>query len=177
MIFALLLQSAALFAVFDAEVKRAGMEPYRPLLAAQIRQESAWDCNARSRFAAGCAQFTPPTWGQYSVEVRPSCAGIPPTDPACAFRAQSLYMGRLLRSYRLSATLRDREAFALAAYNGGAGWIKREKRKCRQDPRCNPGRWWRNVADKCIRAPWACKENREYPDRIFRFESMFREGK
>ena len=175
MILALLLfQSAALLFIFDTEIKRAGMEQYRPLLAAQIRQESAWNCEAKSRFAAGCAQFTPPTWEQYSLEVRPSCKDIPPTDPACSFRAQSLYMGRLLRSYRASATSRDRSAFALAAYNGGSGWIAREKRRCKQDPRCDPLRWWGHVADKCIRASWACKENREYPDRIFRFKPMFR---
>lgn len=116
MVVLFLLQTAGLLSVFDAEVERAGLTQHRPLLGAQIQLESAWDCEAQSRYASGCAQFTGPTWGQYSVEVSPSCEGVPPTDPACAFRAQALYMKRLLNLYRMSATPRDQEALALAAY-------------------------------------------------------------
>ena len=170
MIPGLLFQTAVLLSAFDAEVERAGLAPYRTLLAAQIQQESAWNCEARSRYAAGCAQFTMPTWKQYSVEVTPSCEGVPPTDPSCAFRVQSLYMKRLLNSYRTSATQRDQEAFALAAYNGGSGWIRREKRKCKQGSRCSPNRWFDNVEDHCVRRGSACRENREYPVRIFHLQ-------
>ena len=174
MIFMLVLQTAGLLSLFDAEVERAGLTQHRSLLAAQIQQESAWNCEARSRYAAGCAQFTQPTWEQYSVEVRPSCEGVPPTDPSCAFRAQALYMKRLLNSYRMSASQREQEAFALAAYNGGGGWIRREKRKCKQDSRCSPSRWFDNVEDHCVRSDRACTENRGYPLRIIRLESSYR---
>ena len=147
MVFLFLLQTAGLLSVFDAAVDRAGLTPYRALLAAQIQQASGWDSEAQSRSAAGCAQFTAPTGGQYSVEVTPSCEGVPPTDAPCAFRVQSLYMKRLLNSYRMSATPRDQAALALAAYNGGSGWIRREKRKCKQDPRCSPSRWFGHVEE------------------------------
>ncbi len=174
MVLLFLLQTAGLIAVFDAEVERAGMTQHRSLLAAQVQQESAWDCEARSRYAAGCAQFTSPTWGQYSVEVRPSCEGVPRTDPACSFRAQSLYMKRLLNLYRMSASPREQEALALAAYNGGPGWIRREKRRCKQDSRCSPNRWFGHVEDHCLRSEWACRENREYPVRNSRLEPNYR---
>ena len=173
MILLFLLQTAGLLSIFDAEVERAGLTEHRALLAAQIEQESAWNCEARSRYAAGCAQFTQPTWAQYSVEVRPTCEGVPPTDPACAFRAQALYMKRLLHSHRMSATQREQEAFALASYNGGGGWIRREKRKCKQDPRCATNRWFDNVEVHCIRSDRACTENRAYPVRIIRLESNY----
>lgn len=173
MVLAFLLQAASLISVFDAEVERAGMTQHRPMLAAQIEQESNWNCEARSRNAAGCAQFTSPTWEQYSVEVRPSCEGVPPTDPPCAFRAQSLYMKRLLNRYRMSASPRDQKALALAAYNGGTGWIRREKRRCKRDSRCSPDRWFGHVEDHCIRSKRACRENREYPVRINRLESSY----
>ena len=169
---AFLLQSAFLLSLFNGEVERAGMERYQSLLAAQVEQESGWDCNARSRHAAGCAQFTPATWAQYSIEVRPSCEGVPPTDPPCAFRAQALYMGRLLRAYRSSATNREQEAFALAAYNGGSGWIRREKRKCKQSPRCSPSRWFEHVEEHCVRSRAACRVNREYPVRVLRLAEV-----
>ena len=90
MILLFLFQTAGLLSVFDTEVERAGLTEHRSLLAAQIEQESAWNCEARSRYAAGCAQFTQPTWAQYSVEVRPTCEGVPPTDPACAFQGAGL---------------------------------------------------------------------------------------
>ena len=174
MVLLLLLQTPGLLSMFDAEVERAGMMQYRSLLAAQIQHESGWDCEARSRYASGCAQFTAPTWDQYSVEVTPSCEGVPPTDPPCSFRAQSLYMKRLLNSYRMSATSRDQEAFALASYNGGAGWIRREKRRCKKEPRCSPNRWFGHVEDHCIRSELACSESRRYPVRIARSESRYR---
>ncbi|MCY4121582.1 MAG: transglycosylase SLT domain-containing protein [Acidobacteria bacterium] len=174
MVVLFLLQTAGLLSVFDAEVDRAGLTQHRVLLAAQIQQESAWDCEAQSRSAAGCAQFTAPTWGQFSVEVRPSCEGVPRTDPSCAFRVQSHYMKRLLNSYRMSATPQDQAALALAAYNGGSGWIRREKRKCKQDPRCTPNRWFGHVEEHCIRADWACRINREYPVRIMELEAGYR---
>jgi len=174
MAFMILLQTVGLMAVFDTEVERAGLTRHRSLLAAQIELESAWDCEARSRHAAGCAQFTEPTWAQYSVEVRPSCDGMPRTDPECAFRAQSLYMKRLLHLYRMSASRREQEALALAAYNGGSGWIRREKRRCKRDSRCSPNRWFGHVEDHCLRSEWACRVNRDYPVRISRLEPKYR---
>lgn len=172
---AVLLQTSALLSIFDTEITRAQVPQYRSLFAAQIQQESAWRPNAESPYAQGLTQFTPPTRGDIYPQTRPSCEFASPYDPACSVRAQILYMTRFIKNYAWAATMRDRQAFALAAYNGGGGkWFKMERRKCRQDSRCSPSRWWGNVADKCVRATWACKENREYPDRIFRYEPRYR---
>ena len=138
----------------------------RPRFAAQIAVESNWQPQARSRYAAGLAQFTPPTWSDIAPLTRPSCAGVPETDPACSVRAQLLYMRRLLARYRVSASDAYRWAFAWAAYNGGPGWISREKARCRRTPSCRPERWWGQVERHCLRAAWACRENRAYPRKI-----------
>ena len=162
---------AALFAIFLAEVAAAGMQDRQPILAGQIQQESAWNTEAISytKCCFGVAQFSTPTWGQYSKEVTPSCAGVEPFDAACSFRAQALFMKRNFRAYRHAATDRDQIAFALAVYNGGGGNLRKEVRSCEKDPRCDTTRWYEHVADKCMRAAWACTENREYPDRIARY--------
>ena len=74
-------------------------------------------------------------------------------------------MRRLLHRYRLT---RARWPFAWAAYNGGPGWIGREHARCRRQPGCDPRQWYGHVERHCIRARWACEENRAYPRKIER---------
>ena len=155
-----------LWQVLVTEVERAGVPTWTEELAAQITVESAWQPQARSPYAVGLTQFTPATWQAVAPTTDPPCAGVAPTEPACAIRAQIVYMRRLLARYRTAATVDDRWAFAWAAYNGGPGWIAREQRRCRQRPTCDPARWWRHVERHCLRASWACRENRAYPGRI-----------
>ena len=152
--------------VFQTEVARAGLETFEARFAAQIAVESNWQPQARSRYAPWLAQFTPPTWSDIAPLTRPSCAGVPETDPACSVRAQLLYMRRLLARYRVSASDAYRWAFAWAAYNGGPGWISREKARCRRTPSCRPARWWGQVERHCLRPASACRENRAYPRKI-----------
>ena len=167
----LLMQSPPqeLLTIFNAEMKRAVVVcEARVYYISQIWTESAWRPEARSRFAAGLAQFTPPTWGDIAPRTAPSCAGVPETDPACSIRAQVVYMRVLRRPF---VGLDDAWAFAQAGYNGGAGWIRRERRICAALPFCDPRRWWGHVEEQCHpdRADWACEENREYPRRIRRW--------
>ena len=164
----ILIASSVLLSIFATEVERAGVVDWAGRLAAQIQVESAWRPEARSKYAAGLAQFTPATWSDIAPYTDPSCAGEPETDPACSIRSQIVYMRRLLARYRFSATAAERWAFAWAAYNGGPGWISREKARCKRKPDCNPSRWWRNVERHCLRARWACGENRAYPVKIVR---------
>lgn len=49
----------------------------------------------------------------------------------------------------------------LSAYNGGLGWVNRDKRLVP-----NPEAWFCGVETKSNRADWAFKENRNYPRRI-----------
>ena len=158
--------------IFEAELDRSNLDRFAPQLAAQVQVESAWRPEARSKYAAGLAQFTPPTWGDVAPATVPSCADQPETDPACSLRAQHLYMRQLMRLFGDSPA-RDRWAFTWASYNGGYGWIRREKYRCSLAVGCDPRRWWGHVARHCIRADWACTENRAYPDKILRAMPAF----
>ena len=160
--------TAALLAVFYGELAGAGLplDPFESRFRAQIQVESAWRPEARSKYAARLAQFTPATWSDIAPYTDPSCAGTPETDPACSIRSQIVYMRRLLIRYSDSATPEDQWAFASAAYNGGPGWISREKARCAAAPDCEPRRWWGHVELHCLRAAWACRENRAYPQKI-----------
>ena len=133
---------------------------------AQVHQESHWKADARSVYASGLAQFTPATAADYSVllpaEVRATCPGKAgcPTDPNWALHALSLYDYNLHRRHVWAETADDRWRLALAAYNGGAGWIIRERAKA------NNSRRWADIVNACLRRADFCKENREYPVRI-----------
>jgi soluble lytic murein transglycosylase-like protein len=133
---------------------------------AQVHQESAWKADARSVYASGLAQFTPATAADYSrllpAEVQATCphkTGCP-TDPNWALHALSLYDYNLHHRLDWAETPDDRWRLALAAYNGGAGWIIRERAKANNSAR------WSDIADACMRRADFCKENREYPVRI-----------
>jgi soluble lytic murein transglycosylase-like protein len=130
---------------------------------AQVHQESRWKATAKSKFAEGLAQFTPATAADYSLllpaEVRAECpsrAGCP-TSPNWALHALSLYDFNLHRRHAWAETADDRWRLALAAYNGGAGWIIKERAKA------NNSRRWADIVAACLRKAEFCKENREYP--------------
>jgi len=133
----------------------------RDWIAAQVQVESSWRPDARSRYASGLAQFTAAAWQDWSPRTDPSCAGEQPTDPACAVRAQLQYMGPLLRACPPAHT-------AWRAYNGGPGWIRRERRACANVPGCDP-RQPLHLERMCRavgRSAAACRENLAYPRRI-----------
>jgi soluble lytic murein transglycosylase-like protein len=130
---------------------------------AQVHQESKWDSLAKSAYASGLAQFTPPTAADYSkllpAEVREKCpskAGCP-TNPNWALNALSLYDYNLHKMHVWAETSDDRWRLALAAYNGGAGWIMKERKKANGSGR------WLDIANACMRKEEFCKENRHYP--------------
>lgn len=131
---------------------------------AQAHQESAWKRTAKSPYAYCLAQFTPPTAGDIYPAVGCTVDDLFSFDADCSLKAQREYMRRLLNSYDGETTNPYR--FAWAAYNGGAGWIRKERAKCARENGCNPRRWYRHVEKQCIRAEWACRENRAYVVRI-----------
>jgi hypothetical protein len=135
---------------------------------AQVHQESAWRANARSRFAAGLTQFTPGTARgmQASSRLRALCAdaGGCPLDPAWALRAMVAYDRSIWENQKLEFYPgRELMAAALVGYNGGEGWVRRERAACRAVAGCDPGRWFAHVEAHCLRAAWACEESRHYP--------------
>jgi soluble lytic murein transglycosylase-like protein len=129
----------------------------------QVHQESRWKSTARSKFASGLAQFTPATAADFArilpAEVQAKCpdkAGCP-TDPNWALNALSLFDYNLHHGYAWAATSDDRWRLTLAAYNGGGGWIIKERKKANNSPR------WVDIADACMRSAASCKENHDYP--------------
>lgn len=94
-----------------------------PALAAQIKQESGWNPNARSGAgAAGLAQFVPGTWASYARDVDGN-GQASPYDPADAIDAQARYMCDLVAMFRgrYSGSLLD---LAWAGYNAGPGNVQ-----------------------------------------------------
>lgn len=136
--------------------------------AGQIHQESRWRHDARSPYADGLAQFTPDTarWiaGAYPGEL----AAGDPFNPVWAVRALVRYDRHLWERAPAAAPPCDRMAFALAGYNGGAGWIARDRAQARAAG-ADPDRWWGGVERfNAGRAAWAFRENRDYPRLILR---------
>lgn len=141
----------------------------------QVHQESRFRAGAESPAGAlGLAQFMPGTaaWvqGLYAADLRPLCEaqGGCPRSPAWALRALVLWDRRLWLGAGWARGDEDRMAVMLAGYNGGEGWITRERRACAARPGCDPDRWWGQLEGVCLRAAWACRENRDYPRLILR---------
>ena len=172
-------QTPELLAMFDEEVRKAGLIGYRSVLGGQIEQESAWRPHVVSRAGAkGLCQAIDSTVDWLGPEVDPPCDDA--LDARCCLQIQSEYMRREFRRYRLRAkTIDDRIAMALSAYNGGAGNTNREIRSCKKARwRCDHRSWYGNVADsrncKGLRSTANCRENREYMIRIMRKEPKYR---
>jgi soluble lytic murein transglycosylase-like protein len=138
-----------------------GIEAPIASLAAQIHQESGWNCRAVSRVGArGCAQFMPAT-ARWIADVDRGLRDGDVYSPAWAFRAQAVYM-RYLRDRVKGSAPCDRMAFAMSAYNGGLGYVYKRQRVSPQPGVCfgvtcdiNPGI-----------APANQRENAGYPRRI-----------
>lgn len=153
-----------------------GLRAQPARLAAQVHQESGWNPRAQSPYAMGLTQFTPAT-----AKWLPSvCPEVGPPDlwsPTWSISAQHCYMAWLFHRVPPLAGGRaltdcDRWAFALRAYNGGEGWLLRERRAAaKAGAQANT---WREVEGFRSRAAWAHKENIEYPQRILlRIEPVY----
>lgn len=94
--------------------------------AAQIHQESRWRPDARSPVGAqGLAQFMPAT-ARWMVTVDRGLASVDPFNPTWSIRALVVY-DKWLYDRVMGANDCERVAFAMAAYNGGLGWVHRRK--------------------------------------------------
>lgn len=163
--------------------------------AAQIHAESAWNIRAVSPAGAqGLAQFMPSTaaWiselfpdlrtGKPGMGTGREGDGTPslplgraeqPFSPHWAVRAMLRYDDWLFaRVTALSAC--ERMAFALCAYNGGLGWVQRDKRLARNKG-IDPEQYWGGVETvNAGRSAANFRENRDYPRRILlRLEPVY----
>jgi soluble lytic murein transglycosylase-like protein len=134
-------------------------------MAAQVHQESGWNPNAKSIYAGGLAQFTPDTADWISKKYADALGTNQPYEPAWALRALAQYDKYLYDIMPFAATDCDRWAFTLSAYNGGAGWVTRDRTLATQNG-VDSRRWWNNVELYSKRSVAATKENRGYPRRI-----------
>ncbi|MBN9795680.1 hypothetical protein DMP17_45010 [Pseudonocardia sp. TMWB2A] len=138
-------------------------------LAAQVHQESTWNPKAQSPYAMGLTQFTPST-AKWIPSVCPLIGPPDVWDPNWSLAAHACYMAWLYKRVPRYAkptpplSTCDRFAFALRAYNGGEGWVNRE-RKLAFDKGANANNW-KAVAPYRLRATWAHTENIGYPQRI-----------
>lgn len=77
----------------------------------------------------------------------------------------------LFGTFKDAATLRDRWAFTLSAYNGGKGGVTQDRLLCRNTPGCDPSRWFGHVEHTSLKTrrvnpgygKSAFEINREYP--------------
>jgi len=141
-----------------------GLSAPAATLAAQIHQESRWDARAVSPAGAqGLAQFMPAT-ARWLPQVDPRTGEPMPFSPAWAIRALCSYDRWLLERVR-GATECDRWHFALSAYNGGLGWVRRDQALAAETG-LNPLAWEHVRLLNSGRSNAAFRENRAYSVRI-----------
>lgn len=151
--------------VDQAVTEQWGVNASSARLAAQLHQESLWQPKARSRAGAvGIAQFMPATAEWIAQRFPQELGQFDPWDPRQGIRAAAIY-DRFLYDRVTGASECDRWAFTLSAYNGGLGWISRDKNRASASG-ADPARWFGHVEAHSARAEWAFRENRGYVSRI-----------
>lgn len=142
-------------------------------LAAQIHQESRWHKNAQSPVGAqGLTQFMPGT-ASWMGKMRHDLGSADPFNPRWAMQAMVAY--NVWHLQRLQARRPcEKWAMALAAYNGGLGWVQKDIRlaSAKGD---DPLAWFDSVErHNAGRSASAFKENRQYPRAILlRLEPLY----
>ena len=151
-----------------------GLDAPIATLAAQIHQESGWRPGVTSRAGAqGLAQFMPGT-SKWMAEIYPLSVGpAQPFNPGWSLRAMVAYNQWHLERIQ-ARTHCEKWAMALAAYNGGLGWINRDKRLASASG-ADPLTWFDSVERfNAGRSLANFKENRGYPRKILeRWEPMY----
>jgi soluble lytic murein transglycosylase-like protein len=142
-----------------------GLDAPIATFAAQIHQESAWQPTATSWVGAqGLAQFMPAT-AAWIINVFPELKNVDPYNPSWSMRAMVRY-DQWLHARLKADTLCDKWAMVLSAYNGGLGWVLRDKTlaAANGDSRWL---WWDNIErHNAGRSAANFSENRDYPRRI-----------
>ncbi len=142
-----------------------GLEAPVATLAAQVHQESRWRENAVSPVGArGLAQFMPST-SKWIAGLVPELADNAPFNPGWALRALATY-DKWLWDRVAGRDACQRMAMALAGYNGGLGWVQRDKALASKNG-ADPLIWFDHIERfNAGRNAAAFRENRGYPRRI-----------
>lgn len=142
-----------------------GLDAPVALLGAQVHQESAWRRYAISPAGAeGLAQFMPAT-AEWMQDLDIHLAGADAFNPTWAFRAVARYDHWLYTRLKASTPC-DKWAMVLAAYNGGLGWVLKDKTLAAASG-ASRWQWWGHVERfNAGRSQANFRENRHYPRRI-----------
>lgn len=142
-----------------------GLDAPLAVMAAQVHQESYWNPRAISPVGAqGLGQFMPAT-AEWIPALDPALADVAPFNPRWSLRALSRYDHWLYSRLRADTPC-DRWAMTLSAYNGGLGWVLRDKDLAAEHGHSR-WRWWGHVERyNAGRSAAAFNENRHYPRRI-----------
>lgn len=148
-----------------------GMSAPIATFAGQLHQESACRPSARSAYADGLAQFTPATADWISGRF-PELASREPLNPTWALRALVQY-DKFLFDRAAGATECDSMLFALWGYNGGEGWVRRDRRLAGASG-ADPDRAATVAPFNAGRASAMFRENRGYPKAIIgRWQQLY----
>lgn len=130
--------------------------------AGQIHQESAWNSRALSPAgASGMAQFMPGT-ASWISKLYPKLRDNTPYNPIWAIRALVQYDRKLWDSTKAKDNC-QRMAFTLSAYNGGQGWVNKDK-KLATSKGLDSFVWFEHVEQvNAGRSAANWRENRHYP--------------
>ena len=143
------------------------------LLAAQVHAESGWNAAAKSPVGAqGMAQFMPAT-AKWMPEIDPALAGPAPFNPGWALRALAAYDHWLHDRIPGVASACHRWAFVLSAYNGGLGWVQRDRSLAAKLGKDSAHYWGQVERVNAGRSAANIRENRAYPKRIFALAPVY----
>lgn len=145
-----------------------GLDAPVSTFAAQVTQESYWNPNAESGVgAAGLAQFMPAT-AKWMGDIDPRLANAQVYNPAWALRAMMVYDQWLL-NHITAINPCNHWAFALAGYNGGLGWVYRDRRTASRKGRDKRVYWHAVERFNAGRSTANFQQNRDYVRRILRY--------
>jgi membrane-bound lytic murein transglycosylase MltF len=99
-----------------------------------------------------------------------------PLDVRWAIRALVKYDKWLYDRSSFAFDEDHRWRFSLSGYNGGAGWVSRDRELAQANGK-DPKKWICNVEHFSKRASWAFKENRDYVTKILdKWAPVYRQG-
>lgn len=151
-----------------------GLDAPVSLFAAQIHQESGWRIDARSPAGAeGLAQFMPATSEWFALRNPRDLTTAQPYNPAWAMRALVLYNQHLFKQIQASSPCQQ-WAFTLSGYNGGLGWLNRDKALAAASGADSLAWFDSTELYNAGRSKAAFAENRHYPKAIiYRHQPLY----
>lgn len=151
-----------------------GLDAPVATLAAQIHQESRWRFDALSPVGAqGLGQIMPGTTTWLAKTFPRTLGNAEPLNPIWSMQAMVSYDQWLAERIR-GRNRCERAALILSAYNGGLGWVIRDRRLAVVNG-ADPLAWFDSVERyNAGRSVAAFKENRQYPRLILkRWEAFY----